>query len=279
LPSHDPEEFVDLQALSEGAAAADSTSSQPDNAFYPYPNENSYLLGDWYWNNGHQKSRESFRRLLNVVGNPNFRPEDVRSTQWTKVDAALARNDFDEVPKDDNQPEWMDEDAGWKKTPVTISAPFHSRSAKTPGPKDYFIGDFYHRSLVSVIREKLSQPQDVQQFHYEPFELLWQPSNGSTNVRVHGELYTSPAFLDAHRELQDAPGEPGCHLPKVVVAMMFSSDITHLTSFGDAKLWPCYLFFGNESKYRRCKPTCHLCNHVAYFQTVSRAPPFSSAML
>jgi hypothetical protein len=87
---------------------------------------------------------------------------------------------------------------------------------------------------------------------------------------VHGELYTSSAFFDAHRELQESPGEPGCNLPKVIIAMMFSSDATQLTSFGNAKLWPNYLYFGNESKYRRCKPTNHLCNHVAYFQAVSR---------
>ena len=39
----------------------------------------------------------------------------------------------------------------------------------------------------------------------------------------------------------------------------------HLTAFGDTKLWPLYLFFGNDSKYLRCKPTSHLCKHVTYF--------------
>jgi hypothetical protein len=51
---------------------------------------------------------------------------------------------------------------------------------------------------------------------------------------------------------------------------MFWSDATQLTSFGNAKLWPLYMYFGNESKYCRCKPTNHLCEHVAYFQTVRR---------
>ncbi|KJA21682.1 hypothetical protein HYPSUDRAFT_111821, partial [Hypholoma sublateritium FD-334 SS-4] len=51
---------------------------------------------------------------------------------------------------------------------------------------------------------------------------------------------------------------------------MFGSDATHLTSFGSASLWPCYMYFGNESKYRRCKPTYNLCNHIAYFQ---KLPP------
>ncbi|KAH7904490.1 hypothetical protein BJ138DRAFT_1019091 [Hygrophoropsis aurantiaca] len=72
--------------------------------------------------------------------------------------------------------------------------------------------------------------------------------------------------MDAHKEVQGLPNEPGCDRPKVVVALQFWSDSTHLTSFGNAKLWPLYLWFGNESKYRRCKPSCHLCNHIAYFQ-------------
>ena len=99
--------------------------------------------------------------------------------------------------------------------------------------------------------------------------MFWQPENCQPPIRVQGELYTSPVFINAHRELQDSPGEPGCDLPRVIVAMMFWSDGTHLTSFGNAKLWPLYLYFGNDSKYRRCKPSCNLCDHVAYFQSAS----------
>jgi hypothetical protein len=82
-------------------------------------------------------------------------------------------------------------------------------------------------------------------------------------------MYTSPAFAEAHRELQNSSPEPDCDLPWVVMALMFWSDGTQLTSFGSAQLWPCYLSFGNESKYCWCKPTHHLFNHVAYFQAVS----------
>jgi hypothetical protein len=282
LPSHDPEERVHLHDLSDDSVAVvDGTSAQSQNIptssninsapnpFRPYPNKNSFLLGDWYWNRGLQKSTDSFKSLLHIVADEQFRPEDVRHTQWGKINAQLAKTDFDGDGATDGEGlEWLDEDAGWMRTPINISVPFHRR-AKKPGPQTYVVGDLYHRSLVAVIREKLAQPQDDQLFHYDPFELFWKSPNSSANLRVHGELYTSPAFLDAHRELQDSPREPGCDLPKVIVAMMFSSDATQLTAFGNAKLWPCYLYFGNESKYRRCKPTNHLCNHVAYFQAVS----------
>lgn len=162
---------------------------------------------------------------------------------------------------------------GWVKTRVDISVPMQRTSLKKSAPhippKTYTVGNFYHRPFMSVIREKLRSAHDDQLFHYEPFELLWQPFTTKPAKRIHGELYTSQEFLDVHQRLQDSPPEPGCDLPRVVVALMFWSDVTHLTSFGNAKLWPLYMAFGNESKYRRCRPSLSLFNHVAYFEKVN----------
>jgi hypothetical protein len=120
-----------------------------------------------------------------------------------------------------------------------------------------------------VIREKISGLNHSNLFHFQPYELLWQKSLDGDTIRVQSELYTSPEFIEAHQELQNSPPEPNCDLPRVVVALMFWSDATQLTSFGNTQLWPLYLSFGNDSKYLRCKPRCHLCEHVAYFQKVS----------
>jgi Plavaka transposase len=274
LPAHDPEEHLNVQDLFEQSDSTENPPPQPtfgmdEPSFHPYPNKSAFLLGDWYWNHGAQKSQESFQELVKVITDPEFSPGDVRHTRWRKIDAQLGINNFDRDGGGDDEEnmEWLDDDAGWQKKPINISVPFHSRSPK-PGPQNFYVGDLYYRPLVAVIREKLANSHDAQHFHYEPFELFWQPTHTGPDVRVHGELYTSPAFVDAHRTLLESPGEPGCDLPRVIVAMMFWSDVTHLTNFGTAKLWPCYLFFGNESKYRRCKPTCKLCNHVAYFQGV-----------
>ena len=137
---------------------------------------------------------------------------------------------------------------------------------KIPGPQRYLVGELHHRPIVSVIRERVLS--DHENFHYEPYELLWQPTKDSPHYRIHGELYTSSAFLSAHKELLESPPEPGCNAPRVIVALMFWSDATHLTSFRNTKLWPCYMYFGNHSKYLRGKPSQNLCNHIAYFQTV-----------
>jgi hypothetical protein len=269
LPSHDPEENASLDDLSDILQArplSPSDASKPQ--FYPYPNSSSFRLGDWYWNDGAQKSQSSFKQLVDIITDPDFNSIDVQDVHWDSINASLARNDPDE---------WV-EDAGWTNTSVSITVPFQLRRGQAvdplAGPRTFTIPEFRHRNLVAVIREKLTHPAGAAHFHYEPYELHWRPGDDTRQARVYGELYTSPAFIDAHRELQASPAEPDCDLPRVVVAMMFWSDVTQLTSFGDASLWPLYLFFGNESKYRRCKPSNHMCHHVAYFHKVCRMSLF-----
>lgn len=259
FPSHDPESEVETADLSDvlSDCRGDNSSST---AYFPYPNENAFLLGEWFWDDRIQKSQESFKRLINILCRPEFRPEDVRDVRWDSINKQLG---------DSSQPEeWLDEpDAGWNETPITILVPFHRR-ADDPGVKRYTL-PLRHRSIVGILKEKLSNPDDFRHFHLQPFELRWQRGDApESSVRVYGELYTSPAFLEAYDEIQALPGEPGCSVQRVVIGLMFSSDGTQLTSFGNSSLWPCYLYFGNESKYRRYKPSNKLCNHVAYFQKV-----------
>ena len=260
-PSHDPEGNLTFDEFNDSSEPSHVDS--PPETFYPYPNRNAFLLGDWYWNGGVQKSQESFKSLIDIVGDSTFSPADVGNAKWDSINRTLANDDC-----------WLDQDAAWERTTVSITVPFQRRrnaANSTGSPQEYLVSDFYHRSLVSVMKEALSNPTNDDLFHYEPFALHFQPDLASDPVRVHGELYTSPAFIDAHASLQEMPPEEGCSLPRCIMALMFSSDATHLTSFGDAQLWPLYLFFGNESKYRRCKPSCRLGHHIAYFQRVSQS--------
>jgi hypothetical protein len=268
-PSHDPEENVTFETLCDVDNQSEAAPpALPPEMYYPYPNPNAFRLGDWYWNGGAQKSQESFKQLLEIISNLDFSPTDVRDVRWDHINQTLA-----------DDANWVDEDGGWEKTPVSILVPFQPRrnavASPDAAPRAYIAGDLYHRSLVEVVKEKLRNSVDTDYFHYEPYELNWQPGNSPEPIRVHGELYTSQAFIDAHNALQNSPPEPQCNLPRNIIALMFYSDSTHLTTFGDANLWPLYLYFGNESKYQRCKPSCNLANHVAYFQKVrSQLSPF-----
>jgi hypothetical protein len=270
VPLHDPEAQMNLSDI----VVSNKTRPLTPQTFHPFPNRSAFMMGDWFWNSGTQKSLKSFHELMNLINDSEFKLEEVRDVNWDQVNRLLATEE---------EGGWVDEDAGWVRTPVTISVPYQPRRGQPSDPqgrpRNYVVDDFYHRNLVSIIKDKIAGPGGCRHFHTKPYELHWQPANSTIPIRVQGELYTSPAFVDAHQELQDLPGEPGCDLPRVIAALMFWSDSTRLTSFGKAKLWPLYLCFGNDSKYRRCKPSCHLCEHVAYFQWVSLCGLFANPVL
>lgn len=269
FPDHDPGENITHNDLID--APPDPSFTSPAHNYYPYPNQSSFLLGEWYWNDGERKSRSSFQNLLKIVGHPDFRPEDVAGKNWRLIDAQLGGEVGGEGCEGVNKDSWEDERdgalGGWTKTPIKIKVPFHKRTLH-PGQKEFDAGILHHRKLTSVIREKITQPSVHPHLHFEPYELFWQQEDDIEPVRVHGELYTSEAFIEAHRDLHDSPQEPGCVLPRFVLGLMFASDGTQLTSFSTAKLWPVYLMIGNESKDRRSKSSCHAFEHVAYLETV-----------
>jgi Plavaka transposase len=269
FPEHDPAENIASDDLID--AATDSPSSLTTDSYHPYPNQSSFLLGEWYWNDGAKKTQSNFKNLVKIVGHPDFRPEDVAGTKWQFIDAQLGGGLRDDKSDEgDGESGWEDDQVSgdWIETPIKINVPFHKRTLH-PGTANFEVGKLHHRKLVSVIKEKILRPSGYPHLHLEPYELYWQPSEASEPVRVYGELFSSEAFIEANRDLQNSPGEPGCELAKVVVGLMFASDGTHLTAFSDAKLWPLYLAIGNESKDRRSKPSCHAFEHVAYFETVS----------
>ena len=260
FPDHDPAQNISTSDLI-------NTSPTPlANIYHPYPNQSSFLLGEWYWNGGEKKSQLSFQRLLEIVGHPAFHPEDVAGNNWRRIDAQLS-GDCRESPNYGDS--WVDEenDGDWIKSPIKISVPFHKRMSH-PGPKGFDAGILHHRKLTSVIREKITRLSTHPHLHFEPYEYFWQPNNATEPVRVYGELYTSEAFVEAHRVLQDSPGEPGCELPRVVLGLKFASDGTRLTTFSSAKLSPVYLVIGNESKDRQSKPSCQAFEHIAYLEEV-----------
>ncbi|KAG2336125.1 hypothetical protein BDR05DRAFT_978853 [Suillus weaverae] len=71
-------------------------------------------------------------------------------------------------------------------------------------------------------------------------------------------------MLQEQEKLDSQPHEPDCNLETVIAAIMLWSDSTHLASFGNASLWPIYLFIGNQSKYICGKPTSFAAHHLAY---------------
>ncbi|KAH6868962.1 hypothetical protein BKA70DRAFT_1452319 [Coprinopsis sp. MPI-PUGE-AT-0042] len=182
-----------------------------------------FWFADWWWNGGNEKSAQELQKLLTLFTTEGFSFQDAFTTDW-KATIKVFDADEDEGNTDNSEQSWFD-DANWILTPITIP----------------------HRRIISVIEEKIRNVKHGH-FHYQPYELMWSPPSGSEledeqlDLCVQGELYNSPAFVEAHQKLQNSPPIPGCGCERVVVALMIWSDETHLSSFGSAKLWLVYRF-------------------------------------
>ena len=91
FPDHDPNENIVSDDLMDS-----SLDTHPVETYHPYPNQSSFLLGEWYWNDGTKKLQSSFNNLLKIVGHPKFRPEDVARANWWHINAQLGGGSRDE---------------------------------------------------------------------------------------------------------------------------------------------------------------------------------------
>ena len=150
-PTHDPNAKIQITFSEQESIGNDDTVST--SSFKPYPNHNVFLLGEWYWNGGVQKTKEGFQKLIDIVSADSFKPADLKNISWNSLNKCLGES----VESDD---QWFDEpDSGWKETAITLSIPFPSNTPE-PGPREYTFPPFRHRSIVSVLKDKMQNQHD-----------------------------------------------------------------------------------------------------------------------
>lgn len=195
---HDPDSSTSLSDLRDTETLAFEHQQEPEShRFHPFPNASSFALGEWFWSDDHERSQKSFKALLKIVGSEEFKPGDVRQSNWTAIDRALAANDNE---LDELGPGWDDDGIAWTTQSITIRVPFNTTS-KIPGTQTFTVPNFHYRPLVPIIKQKLENSRDQEFFHILGHELRWCPGAGKEDVRVHGEMYNSPAFIEAQEAL------------------------------------------------------------------------------
>ncbi|THG96738.1 hypothetical protein EW145_g7727 [Phellinidium pouzarii] len=128
-------------------------------------------------------------------------------------------------------------------TPFKIPIPLGHLHPDAPIKVELPIKEFYHRSLTGIIRSVFGSRIASNNFCYEPYELRFKPL---TEV--------------LHLTRVDADD----NFPRAVVALQFWSDRMAATNFGNAKIWPAYVQFGNQSKYERSIPSSKSIHHFAH---------------
>ena len=232
--------------------------------FSAFSSPTAGLLMCWHYLGSNVKSAAEPNRLAtNFTGDPLF----ANRTDSANFSYEREKKLVDKYLQSHSNP--FRAEHGWMKSSVKIRLPkekVHWSSEMDPAVPELEVKGVYHRSLTDIIKA-VFEGENGHTFHMTPFRQQWTTADNRT-VNIYSEIYSSPALLDAHAEINALRRIPGDDLERVVAPLMMWSDSTHLANFGDASLWPFYLFFGNQSKYTRGKPTASACHHVAYIPTV-----------
>ena len=257
---------------------------------YPYPNLSSFIFDHHFWTSGPTKSRRDRDSTQELLTREDFKASDLEGVNLNAVEEELRGRS--------SRGQW-EQTRGWQTSDLVIGYPKgikrtaavrHAEAAhdarqrqgalepppskvtSIPGVQINITG-FRYRSICKVIQETFSLDPTARAFHYHPYKLTYHsPLNPtSPTERVYDEVFTSDTWLCEDAKIQMArvdPSKPEQDLPRVIAAMMFWSDETVLNPFGQNKAWPVYLFFGNQPKSDRAKPTAGGGRHVAYIPQV-----------
>jgi hypothetical protein len=272
FPTTDPEADQDLDDIYDVPGKPSTESGQrwwtgvgamfnaaTENIYHPFLNATVYRLMSWFYSGSNQKSVAELDRLVKeVILQEDFDVSDLK-------DFSAAR-ELRRLDTTEDEAAFSGE-AGWRESSVKIPLPVDKQKLKESTALKFEIPGVWHRDLLEVICTAF-QDTKAQFYHLTPFRLFWKPTPDSEPERVITDLYNSDAFLQEHESLQQQPRELGCDLERVVAAIMVWSDSTHLANFGQASLWPIYLFLGNQSKYQRAKPSQFAAHHLAYIPSV-----------
>ncbi|KAF9044054.1 hypothetical protein BJ165DRAFT_1348064 [Panaeolus papilionaceus] len=138
-------------------------------------------------------------------------------------------------------------------------------------PVPFNVPGFLSRSILDVLKEAFTGSLS-HLLHFSPFKAFYRNPQTGNDERLYGEIYSSDVFLSESDKVRykapPDPNDPDCKRERVVAALMFSSDATHLADFGTAKAWPIYLMLGNLSKYIRSQVNCGAMHHLAYIPSL-----------
>jgi hypothetical protein len=218
----------------------------------------------WYQGTSSLKSFGELNRLVKKV----ILADDFRVEHLNGFSAGIEAGRIDTY-HDTSSSIFSTED-GWIQASVSIPVPVEKgqnmpNMTEATAPRFEAQG-LFHRNITKVIQAALKE-SSATQCHISPFKEFWQSSTHDAAERLYSEIYTSDVMIEAHQAVQN--DVPGCTLEKVVIPLMLWSDATLLTSFGNASLWPVYLFLGNLSKYIRGKPSTFSAHHLAYIPKVA----------
>jgi hypothetical protein len=285
-PTITPDEYFTLSSVSDSVSMArDPAASHSEsvkktvqvvdqvvdlNYFAPFLNASVFLLMAWYYNGSSTKSFGDIDKLVhNVIQHEDFKSSDFGNNFSTAREAErMDKKHASESTGNSDNPTFSTKD-GWIEGSVSIPVPCDGVQHKSEEHAPQFvINGIWYRRPLEVLKTAFSEPA-AENFHTIPFKEYWKPSEHEPEERIYSETFTADVFNDEYDRLRKSTRNgPNSELEPFIAGIIFYSDSTHLASFGNASLWPIYMYIGNQSKYLRAKPSEFAAHHIAYIPKV-----------
>lgn len=289
-PSITPDQFHSLSEVSNSPYLALDPSSNPrqspssffgsalekikvnmteaaGNFFAPFRNTSIFRLMSWFYQSSNTKSISEINSLVNdVLLAPDFQPEDLvgfnAATENARMDTHRECSSSNELPSP------LSFGDQWIKSMIEIPVPCEGFQHASEADAPRFKVEIHHRKITEVIKSAYSEPA-ARKFHTFPFKAYWKPSEDLPEERLYSESFTADVWNDEFQNiLNTAQGGSNSHLEQFMIGLMIWSDSTSLAQFGNAELWPAYVFIGGQSKYDHVKPSSFAAHHLAYLPKV-----------
>jgi hypothetical protein len=280
MPTSDPDDLLDLKAVCDSPNFGIDTPTTPPanplagfgiqndtvpttNFFAPFLNATVFRLINWFYGSATKSVADLDKLVEDVILQPDFKREHLEGFRASRE---IRRLDENNGKKDAT----FSATDGWRESSVKLRLPPPGRvkSGSEKKAPEFVVPGVFHRDLIDVIQSSFEGDMFLS-FNTTPYKEFHLHSPNEPPHRVFGEAYSADAYYEAWEEIQALPREPDDKLERVVAGLMMWSDSTHLASFGNASMWPIYLYFGNQSKYTRAKPTAFASHHLAYIPSVS----------
>jgi hypothetical protein len=236
--------------------------------FKPFRNASVVHLMNWFYRPSITKSVTELNVLVkDVIMDPSFSPEHFIGFDAAKENTLMDNyRESQQETADDPTPFSFDDK--WLKGFVEIPLPCDGVKFSSEDDAPKFKVEFHYRKIIRVIQSALAEPR-AEIFHTFPFKAYWKPSPGVPKERVYSEIYTGDFWNAEYEKICEIPRSGDySHLEPYIVGLLLWSDSTSLAQFGNAELWPIYLYIGNQSKYERAKPNSLSSHHLAYLPKV-----------
>lgn len=250
------------QLIGSGLTVVDSGFGQQHDPLSGSTNKSEDLLLAWM-TTGPGSTPAGMNDLVhNVIRHPDFNQPDLENFNAITASRRFERQHF---PTPGTTLKVGD---GWKEGSVKIRVPCTKVQQKESEAPEFVVDHILYRDAVEVIESELKDPDAFENIHVAPYKEWWCPRPSDDPIRVYSEIYNSDVMFEADTKTRENLSAAEGDLETLIVAALLYSDSTHLASFGNASLWPIYLFLGNVSKYTRSKPTSFSAHHIAYIPTV-----------